>query len=521
MKFTDYPSLRLLIPFVGGILLHNAIGDTQISISLLSLLFTLSLFVAMLLLICAKKTVSLYGIALCISFFMLGILLSEYHYCKVRVEWPIERRIYSGLLKDYPIEKEKSYRLDLELIDSVYGGTDVILYVPKDTIVATLSPGMLLSFKGTVSPPSNESIESDFDYVEYLYRKGISGTLWVSSANWKIVPGETQHSLQIAAVKCRKQILDRYKEWGLKDDVLAVVAAVTIGYKDELTDELRSVYSSSGASHVLAVSGLHIGILFAILSFLFPLYMNGIGTRWLKELIVIMLMWCYAFIIGLPYSITRALIMFSILAICRSIGRENSSLNGLAFAALVILVSNPNALFDVGFQLSFLAVLAILLFEPHIRQLYVPKNRVVEYIWSLVTVSIAAQLGTAPLVMLNFENYSTYFLLTNIIVIPLMFVIVFVSLLMLSFSFIPPLRIIFVWILVRLVTITNESLSLIVDLPYSTLTVDNLSPFTVCCIYVSLFLLYLYMVRKKTTYTIYLLVVVAIWSITGLCIQLE
>lgn len=452
---------------------------------------------------------------------MLGILLSEYHYCKVRVEWPIERRIYSGLLKDYPIEKEKSYRLDLELIDSVYGGTDVILYVPKDTIVATLSPGMLLSFKGTVSPPSNESIESDFDYVEYLYRKGISGTLWVSSANWKIVPGETRHSLQITAVKCRKQILDRYKEWGLKDDVLAVVAAVTIGYKDELTDELRSVYSSSGASHVLAVSGLHIGILFAILSFLFPLYMNGIGTRWLKELIVIMLMWCYAFVIGLPYSITRALIMFSILAICRSIGRENSSLNGLAFAALVILVSNPNALFDVGFQLSFLAVLAILLFEPHIRKLYVPKNRVVEYLWSLVTVSIAAQLGTAPLVMLNFENYSTYFLLTNIIVIPLMFVIVFVSVLMLSFSFIPPLRIIFVWILVRLVTMTNKSLSLIVDLPYSTLTVDNLSPFTVCCIYVSLLFLYLYMVRKKTTYTIYLLVVVAIWSITGLCIQLE
>lgn len=452
---------------------------------------------------------------------MLGILLSEYHYCKVRVEWPIEKRIYSGLLKDYPIEKEKSYRLDLELIDAVYGGTDVILYVPKDTIVATLSPGMLLSFKGTVSPPSNESIESDFDYVEYLYRKGISGTLWVSSANWRIVPGETRHSLQITAVKCRKQILDRYKEWGLKDDVLAVVAAVTIGYKDELTDELRSVYSSSGASHVLAVSGLHIGILFAILSFLFPLYMNGIGTRWLKELIVIVLMWCYAFIIGLPYSITRALIMFSILAICRSIGRENSSLNGLAFAALVILVSNPNALFDVGFQLSFLAVLAILLFEPHIRKLYVPKNRVVEYIWSLVTVSIAAQLGTAPIVMLNFENYSTYFLLTNIIVIPLMFVIVFVSLLMLSFSFIPPLRIIFVWILVELVTIANKSLSLIVDLPYSTLTVDNLSPFTVCCIYVSLFLLYLYMVRKKTTYTIYLLVVVAIWSITGLCIQLE
>lgn len=521
MKLSNYPSLRLLIPFIGGILVNNAIRDTQIPVSLLTLLFALSLIVTVLLLLCGKKVAGMYGMTLMVTFFFYGLLLSQYNLRKVHIEWPKERRIYTGLLKEYPIEKENSYRLDLEIADTLYGGSDIILYVPKDSAVLSLSPGQFIAFKGRIQPPSNESIEGDFDYATYLYRNGISGTLWVNSSNWKPYPDSTAVApLNVITVKCRKRILDKYREWGLKDEVLAVVAAVTIGYKNELTDELRAVYSSSGASHVLAVSGLHIGILFAVLSFFFPLSMNRVNIRWVKELIVMILMWCYAFMIGMPYSITRALIMFSILSICRSIRRENSSINALSFAALVILMADTDALFDIGFQLSFAAVLSILLTEPGISKIFRPKNALLKYLWGIVAVSVAAQIGTAPLVILNFSNFSTYFLLTNIVVIPMMFVAVFLSVLMLAFSFIPPIRSLFVWTLSRLVEMINEILSSIVRLPYSTLTIEQISPFTVCCIYMAILFLYLYIVRKRTTHIVHFLTLIAIWSVVELCHKL-
>ncbi len=522
MKLTDYPSLRILIPFAGGVLLSSTIGDTQISLSLLSQVLALLLIVTVLLLFTCKKLPRLYGLSLWISIFVVGVLLSCYNNSKVKVIWPAERSLYSGMLTDYPVEKEKSYRLDLELIDSLYGGRNIILYVPKDSAVLELSPGELIVFRGVVKEPSNESMENDFDYASYLYRKGVSGTLWVNSSSWKVLPDSFALSpLKIKAVKYRKRILDMYREWGLEGDVLAVVAAVTVGYKDELTDELRTVYSTSGASHVLAVSGLHVGILFSILSLLFPLFTGRRDLRWVKEIILMAIMWSYAFFIGLPYSITRSLIMFSILVLCRSIGRENSSLNALAFAALVILVADTNAIYDIGFQLSFSAVLAILLFEPRISELFSPENVVIKYIWGIISVSLAAQIGTAPLIMYNFSNFSTYFLITNIVAIPLIFLVVFVAVLMVLFSFIEPLRDLIIRLLDCLVNMMNSLLSQIANLPFSSLTIENLSSLSVYCIYISMIMCYLYLTRKQTSYLVRLLFVVACWSITELCIQLN
>lgn len=522
MNITDYPSLRLLIPFLGGVIIFNAIGDTRISFLLLILLFALLLFVTMLFLFCGKKLAHLYGVSLCLSFSLLGFLLSAYSSSKVKADWPSGRIQYSGMLKNYPLEKANSYRLDLELIDSVYGGYNIILYVPKDSLVQTIEPGNLISFRGVVKSPSNESIDGDFDYARYLYRNGISGTLWVDSRNWKLL-ADTLLDVPpaVVALKCRKYILDKYKEWGLKDDVLAVVAAVTVGYKDELTDELRAVYSTSGASHVLAVSGLHVGILFSILSFFFPLFTNNRKIVWIKEITVVCVMWGYAFIIGLPYSITRSLIMFSLLAVCKSIGRENSSLNALAFAALVILIANPDAIYDIGFQLSFSAVFSILLLEPYIRGIFAPRNIVLKYLWGIISVSLAAQAGTAPLVMYNFSNFSTYFLLTNILVIPIMFVVVFVAVLMLLFCCVPVIRNLMVLLLEKLVTIVNKLLLYITELPSSSIVIQNISPYMVCCIYISMFLLYCYLTRKKTTYLVYLLLVVTIWSVVELFVFLN
>jgi competence protein ComEC len=184
LRYSDYPSLRLLIPFIGGILVYNTIGDTPVSLQQLFLLLTLLCFATMLFLFCGKRWAKFYGLLLLLSLFVSAYTLSQYQSEKVYVEWHADKRIYSGMLKDYPIEKAKSYRLDLELIDTIYGGKDIILYVPKDTLSKGLIPGSIISFNGQIKPPSNESIDGDFDYATYLYRNGVSGTLWVSKAHW-------------------------------------------------------------------------------------------------------------------------------------------------------------------------------------------------------------------------------------------------------------------------------------------------------------------------------------------------
>ena len=220
---------------------------------------------------------------------------------------------------------------------------------------------------------------------------------------------------------------------GVSGDELAVLSALTIGDKEELSESIVETYSVAGASHVLALSGLHIGFISALLLFvLSPLW---IRWRFLKPFLflsVILLLWGFAFLTGLSSSVVRAVVMCSfgllsmLIPACRKL-----TLNTLGVTAFLMLLFNPVWLFDVGFQLSFSAVAAIVLLQPGLYGLLSVKNRLLRKAWGLVTVSVAAQIGTAPLVMLYFSRFSTHFLLTNLLVIPLVSLIVYAAVILL------------------------------------------------------------------------------------------
>ena len=226
----------------------------------------------------------------------------------------------------------------------------------------------------------------------------------------------------------RGMLLDRLADSGVDGDAYAVVAAMALGDKSALTHEIRDTYSVSGASHVLALSGLHLGIIYGLLWLLLP------HRRWpaVSQTVILIAIWLYVLLVGMPVSVVRSAVMLTVYGILSIAHRNKMSVNALAFTAIVMLLWNPEWLFDIGFQLSFMAVLAILLFVPVFEDMfsaqYLQEHRWIRRVWGLTAVSVSAQIGVAPLIAYYFGRLSTYFLLTNFIVLPAAYLILGFSL---------------------------------------------------------------------------------------------
>lgn len=289
---------------------------------------------------------------------------------------------------------------------------------------------------------------------------------------------------KIFFLRQRTKLLERLKEEGVEGDAYAVVAAMALGDKSALTKELRNVYSVTGASHVLALSGLHLGIIYTLISFLI------VGRRWqtVSQLFCILSIWAFVFLVGMSVSVVRSAIMLTVYALLSLGHRDKMSVNTLAFAAMVMLLVNPRSLFDIGFQMSFVAVLSILLWLPVFMgvfsERFLMEHRWVKWCWGMVAVSVAAQTGVAPLIAYYFGRFSSYFLLTNFIVIPAATLILYLSLVVLL---IPRLA----YLLIYIVTQLNAVLAYINTIPGA--SIDGLHPtlLQVSMVYVIILAVYL------------------------------
>ena len=229
-------------------------------------------------------------------------------------------------------------------------------------------------------------------------------------------------------LKQREKLLERYRQQGLEDDAYALVAAMTLGDKTAIDKDLRQTYNISGAAHVLALSGLHMGIIYAALTLL----TFGRRRRIVTQALIVIALWAFVFLVGMPASAVRAAAMLSLYALLTLGYREKASINALAFTALVMLSISPYTLFDVGFQMSFLAVLSILVWTPIMSDWVSPALQrrwpPLCWAWGLTAVTLAAQLGVAPLIAYYFGRISTYFLLSSFVAIPAVTAIVWLAL---------------------------------------------------------------------------------------------
>lgn len=359
--------------------------------------------------------------------------------------------VYRVVLTDRAEEKQRSLLYRAELRGEIRDDADTLpgsrrsyrflFYFPKDSASALLRRGDELLVHARLSPPVNRGNPNEFDYARYLARKGISGSAYVPAGHWQVTGHRAERTFRQVAADCRERMVGLYRSCGFRGDELAVLSALTVGDKEGLDEEIRETYAVTGASHVLALSGLHIGFLYLLCWLLLtPLWRRWRWTKPFLLLLIILLLWGFAFLTGLSTSVVRAVVMGTLLLLSQLQPHRPLTLNTLAAAAFLMLLCRPAWLFDVGFQLSFAAVAAILLFQPGLYALMPVRNPLLRKAWGLVTVSLAAQLGVAPLLVFYFYRFSTHFLLTNLWVVPCVSLVMYAAVLLLVLTPFPLLQ---------------------------------------------------------------------------------
>lgn len=427
-----------------------------------------------------------FGAGVSCFMFLVGIILTGHAWKEVRVDWAPERKAYRAIVQESVQEKQRSYQVPVDI-----EGKDVWLYMAKDSLSVSLMPGDELYVYTRMESPKNS----------YLYYKGISGTAYVPSEAWRRTESEPTISLKMKALRLREKILEKYRQWGIKAEPMPVLSALTLGHKGSLDKETREAYAVAGISHVLALSGMHVGIIWLLLDVLLRPWARG-RFRWLRGMGIITSLWVFAFVVGLEASVVRAVLMCMLVEMGRLSGFKPFSLNTLAIAAFFMLLYRPFYLFDVGFQLSFVAVLSILVFYPLFFQCIPVKGRVKRWAWGVICLSLSAQLGTAPLVMYYFSNFSVYFLLTNLVAAVLVPFIIYGAVLMVLTSGLPMVQEWVVKLLNEGVMALNALAGWTSALPYATFSFSVLRPMEIVVFYAMMGAWVMYWKNRKRAWLI-------------------
>jgi competence protein ComEC len=338
---------------------------------------------------------------------------------------------------------------------------------------------------------------NEFDYQLFMQRKGISHAGYVKTENLMVLSKRYDNSCFSSAKRVRKFLLDRMKDFSFSPQVRNVVAALVFGDKSDLGAELKDKYAISGVMHVLAVSGMHVGTFYILFTFSFSLIRKFRWGRLLSFCCVLVLLWGYCFVTGLTPSVLRACVMYTILLLGQLLQERSCTFNLLAASAFALLMYSPVFIFNVGFLLSYSAVLGILLFYPLFSKAILTVNTIFDQLISLGCVSVAAQISTLPICLYVFHQFPNYFLIGNFLVIPMAILSFYLAL---SFF-------IFHWALVVaqplslllefLVSLLNKTVYLISQLPFSVVENIQITVIDVVLIYGLVMVLFLCMKSRK------------------------
>jgi len=478
-QLNHIPLLRLLLPFIGGI-----IGVVYLKPNTTVLLSVFGISFLMFLIVLLIKRVNrsykfrwLYGALIYTNLVLAGACLTSLKYRDTNTNSILLTEQSNQLLIGEIIEPTQSKAKSIKAILNIKGiktqnnwsegNGKVIIYLQKDSLSSQLNVGDIISFEPkleNVPPPKNPN---EFDFRKYLSFHLIHQQAYLRSNNWKLIQPAPDNGILRFAHDSRKYLIRTLEEKGIEGKELAVASALILGYKDNIDAQLKSAYSSAGAMHVLAVSGLHVGVIFLIFSQLFSFFEKIKHGKILKGILLIIILWSYALLTGLSPSVMRAATMFSFIVAAKMSNRNSSFFNTLAASALVLLIYNPLLIMEVGFQLSYMAVIGIVIIQPWINDWFTIKYWLPRKIWEITAVSIAAQIATFPLGLLYFHQFPNYFMLSNLIVIPLAIGILYLGIVTLSLSFIPTIGDYLAIALKSIIQFLNYSVNFIDSLPYS------------------------------------------------------
>lgn len=442
MKVFKFPLLTITISFAIGI-----IAEYYLQWSFLTLIITLltCLGIFSFLFWKSKKTLlqnsffgsTTYLLAITLgmmSFYIHSDLNSKHHYTKKSFEESNSiRAIVTTTLK--PNEKYYKYFISLSHFNDSIASGKLLLYVPKSNI-ETLHSGDEIWLNSTIYPIPKAFNPYQFDYSKYLEKQNVFHQIYTQENQIKII--QRHKTIDYYIENLRNNLSKSFEIHQFDSKTKAIIDALILGQRLELDKETIADYSNAGVIHILAISGLHISIIYFFIVFLLkPLKRVRFGAE-IQLLIVLAILWLFALLTGLPASVTRAVTLFSFISIGNYFNQPKAIYNALAISAFLILLVKPNAIFDIGFQLSYAAVLSIVLFQPFYKKFYFSENKIAIYFTDTVLVSLAAQIGVLPLSLYYFNQLPLLFLLANLVIIPLSSLVLIAGIVILPLNYMLP-----------------------------------------------------------------------------------
>ena len=326
------------------------------------------------------------------------------------------------------------YVADVVQLDSKKTTGHVLLNIEKDSTSLLFHTGDLVFLKNKFQDIKSSLNPHQFNYKHYLKKQGINQQVYITHQEILLLD-ESKVSLLRFIDAFRVKIQKSLRRYHFTDDELAVMNALLLGQRQEISKQLSDNYSKAGAIHILAVSGLHVGVILLILSLILKPLERVNNGKLIKLVLVILSLWFFAILAGLSASVIRAVTMFSAIALGQFFNKRNAVEHSLIFSMFIILLCKPLFLFDVGFQLSYTAVFGIIWIQPVLYQLWKPNFFIVDKGWQLITVSVAAQLGVLPISLFYFHQFPALFFISNLIIIPFLGVILGLGLVVLVLSY--------------------------------------------------------------------------------------
>jgi len=472
------PFLRLLIPMVLGIVLQFYLNFSFSSIVLSDITFV-SLFI----------TFSFLPEAIRFKYkFIQGVLIAGFLlFFGSFLTWQKDIRNHAGWYGNYiqeknyivatisePLqEKAKSYKATVNAGMVISNGKEekangnFLIYFQKDSASENLKYGDRIIVNKLLSPIRNSGNPAAFDYKQYCAFRQIYHQVYLKENEWVLLPQKNRNIFTAFIFFTREKVVSILQKYLGENDESAIAKALLIGYKVDLDKDLVQAYSNAGVVHIIAISGLHIGIIYTILLWFFSVLPLTKKSKSLRLILIIICLWGFALLTGAAPSVIRAAIMFSFIIAGRLFNKKSSVYNSLAASAFFILCFNPYELWNVGFQLSYLAVLGIVIAQKSIANWFHFKNKLLRSAWELSAVSLSAQLFTLPLCLHYFHQLPLLFLLSNLVAIPLATLILCGCLILLFVSPVPVVTIYFSKIVYSVIWFLNHSVLYFDSIPFS------------------------------------------------------
>jgi len=480
------PFIRFLIPLITGIILQ---WHLKIQPGILWILLSVSAIITIAFFFIPffgrYKLSLLSGLSASLLFISVGGLLTWYKNIQHDENW--FGRSYNNVsplivtLLEHPVEKTKSFKANasVDLIlnhdSSIKPEGKIILYFKKDSSVSALDYGSQLVITKPLQEIKNSGNPGGFDYKRYSLFQGITHQVYLQSSvtsgkenEFEILQTTKKNFFQDFINSSRTKVLNILRTNIKEEKELGLAEALLIGYKDDLDKTLVQSYSNTGVVHVIAISGLHLGLIYWLLTWFFKPWQKR-RFRWLRPIFILTGLWLFSLLTGAQPSVLRSAVMFTCIVLGDTLDKKSSIFNSLALSAMLLLCINPYWLWDVGFQLSYAAVLSIVIFMQPVYHWFYIKNKFLDFIWKLNAVTIAAQILTIPFGIYHFHQFPASFLFTNFLAVPLSSFILLDEILLCLVSFIPPVATIIGKLISWFIWLMNSYIEQIEKLPFSLL----------------------------------------------------